>query len=263
MALQSATWSLLPLCSPSGRGAAGNSPGANQDPAKAYAISLGSYRDWAGGATSAALHSAGNLVRRSLALGRPAAESTGGGRRQQSKARALGAAVALQAQRGTDDSQHRHCTNQHHRDTSTRLHITRLQNGDAEHLLAGDGQPHGEVLLVDMGTYRWCSDGASRGGHVAEAGEAAAQAPVLHLVQVLPGALAPRLALLPWPLPACIGEVRPAMETVCMVGSQGGARAYPWRFVAADASRTTLPLADILAGPALGADGPRVPRRPG
>jgi hypothetical protein len=97
---------------------------------------------------------------------------------------------------------------------------------------SGGDQPGG-VVLVDVGTFRWRDDGGGGGGAGPDQGSA--RCPVhgedaargegqaggegahecscppppssLHLVQALPSSLSSRLMLLPWPLPACIGEV--------------------------------------------------------
>jgi hypothetical protein len=99
------------------------------------------------------------------------------------------------------------------------------------------------VVLVDMGTYRWRDEeaaqavpqkqqpgssavgakhvrwGPSADGDASDAWQSApaaeapapvqqqAAAPALHLVQAIPRSLTSRLMLLPWPLPACVGEV--------------------------------------------------------
>ncbi len=52
-----------------------------------------------------------------------------------------------------------------------------------------------------MGYYRWWPDGCMG----LEEEEAMHQQPLLHLTQVLPAKLAPRLHLFPWPLPAAEG----------------------------------------------------------
>ena len=94
---------------------------------------------------------------------------------------------------------------------------------DGEQLPAG---AHAGALLVDVGAYAWRDDGGDGGGggggdgapaddEEGDAGggggeAAAAAAPaLLHLWQALPAALASRLMLLPWPLPASVGDVRP------------------------------------------------------
>jgi hypothetical protein len=84
------------------------------------------------------------------------------------------------------------------------------------------------VLLVDVGTYSWHDADASAeelhprcpvhgqpaedwDAHIGEGSrdECCCTLPVssLHLVQALASSLSSRLALLPWPLPACSGEV--------------------------------------------------------